>query len=109
MVMVYDRLFMFPELLRRPRWRLYCGLAATGLILPVVWLFNGPDGVASSAGFGLSAITPFTYALSQPAVILHYHAARIFSAETGLKWDPFKIEPLLDWWANNQGKFFDSE
>jgi tetratricopeptide (TPR) repeat protein len=73
MVLLYERAFMagsWREILER-RWKMYAGLAATWLLLPVL-LANGPGEWKESAGFGYRKITPIQYALTQPAVILHY-------------------------------------
>jgi len=55
-------------LLRR-RWPLYAGLAGTWVILAAL-IIQGPT--AASAGFGMKAVGPVTYALTQFGVILHY-------------------------------------
>jgi len=70
-VLLYDRAFLsgsFREAFRR-RKRLYLGLAATWAVLAAIMLlYEGPG----AAGFGISAITPWRYALTQPGVLLHY-------------------------------------
>jgi tetratricopeptide (TPR) repeat protein len=70
LVALYDRIFLaasFRDMARR-RWPLYLGLAATWLVLgtlvvtrrqPEDWIF-------------VEGITPWTYAITQPAVIVHY-------------------------------------
>ena len=73
MVLLYERAFMagsWRELLQR-RWKMYAGLAATWLLL-LLLLANGPGEWKESAGFGYRKITPIQYALTQPAVIVHY-------------------------------------
>ncbi len=73
MVLLYERTFMagsWREILER-RWKMYAGLAATWLLLPLL-LANGPGEWKESAGFGYGKITPIQYALTQPAVIVHY-------------------------------------
>jgi tetratricopeptide (TPR) repeat protein len=71
LVLVYDRLFLaasFKEVARK-RWPLYLGLAATWLLLAVEVLrltVNRQD-------WSLVAdLTPWRYAITQPAVIAHY-------------------------------------
>jgi Flp pilus assembly protein TadD len=51
------------------RWPLYTGLAATWLLLALL-VAGGPR--ASTAGFGLSGWTPWTYLLTQTGVIVRY-------------------------------------
>jgi hypothetical protein len=73
MVLLYERAFMagsWREVLQR-RWKMYAGLAATWLLLPLL-LANGSGEWKESAGFGYKKITPIQYALTQPAVIVHY-------------------------------------
>jgi tetratricopeptide (TPR) repeat protein len=70
-VLLYDRVFLsgsFREALRR-RGPLYLGLAATWAALgAMMFLYKAPGG----AGFGISTVTPWRYALTQAGVILHY-------------------------------------
>jgi len=71
MVLIYDRLFAsgsFRGIFSR-RWGLYCGLAATWVILGLL-VSAGPR--TTSAGFGLQAVTPLTYAQTQFVAIVHY-------------------------------------
>lgn len=76
-VLLFDRVFLsksFGELVRR-RGVLHLGLAAT-------WSILGATRVAqqvlsssyryATVGFGVSNITPFEYAMTQPGAILHY-------------------------------------
>ena len=72
-VFLYERAFMagsWREILPR-RWKMYAGLAATWLLLPLL-LANGPHEWQETAGFGFGKITPAQYALTQPGVIVHY-------------------------------------
>jgi len=32
-----------------------------------------------------------------------FYAGQFFAQESGLKWSPFVIQPLLDWWEKNKG------
>jgi tetratricopeptide (TPR) repeat protein len=65
-VVIYDWVFS-----RRFRWKFYAGLALTWLALG--WaLLSGANDWERSAGYGYKGITPMTYAMSQPSVILHY-------------------------------------
>ena len=70
-VLLYDRAFLsgsFRETFRR-RCALYLGLAATWAVFgAIMLLYKGPG----AAGFGISTVTPWQYALTQPGVILHY-------------------------------------
>jgi hypothetical protein len=70
MVLLYDRVFAavsFKQALRDRRW-LYLGLAATWILLAVL-VAPGPRW--RSAGFS-SGVTPWTYLLNQPGLILTY-------------------------------------
>lgn len=73
MVLLYDRIFLAPswrEVVAR-RWGLYAAFAP-GL----VWLLSTVPATvsdpASMAGAGISGLTPWSYLLSQPGVLLHY-------------------------------------
>ena len=71
-VALYDRAFLatsWREISRR-RAKLYAGLAATWLLLPLL-LAQGREW-KDSAGFGFKEIAPLQYALTQPGVIAHY-------------------------------------
>lgn len=70
MVLVCDAVFWSGGIGRatRARWPLYAGLAATWLIL--VWL-NAAGPRSNSAGLS-SGLTPWTYLLNQPAMLVHY-------------------------------------
>ena len=70
-VLLYDRAFLagsFREAFRR-RGALYLGLAATWAVFGAMMLLYKGSG---AAGFGISMVTPWQYALTQPGVILHY-------------------------------------
>ena len=72
-VLLYDRIFLTPswrELFRR-RGRLYGGLFATWIILPLV-LSQGTREYQGLVGVGLKEFSPLDYLLTQPGVILHY-------------------------------------
>ena len=78
-VLLYDRLFLSKTLLQavRSRWHLYTGLAATWSVLIATGVVGGvffPSAASGrpAVGFGYTGVTPLTYALSQPGVILHY-------------------------------------
>ncbi|HET9530463.1 MAG TPA: tetratricopeptide repeat protein [Blastocatellia bacterium] len=70
-VLLYDRHFLsgsFKQALRR-RWPLYAGLAACwGALAAVMLAMPASD----TAGFGVKTVTPLSYFVSQPGVILHY-------------------------------------
>ncbi len=71
MAVLYDRTFVagsFRQSLRR-RWRLWLALAATWLLLPVLYHASGHRG--GSAGFGLG-MTAWQYARTQFGNIIHY-------------------------------------
>jgi tetratricopeptide (TPR) repeat protein len=70
MVLVYDAVFQAgsPRSALRARARLYSGLAATWIILGALNV-SGPR--SHSAGFS-SGVTPWTYLLNQPAMIVRY-------------------------------------
>ena len=70
-VLLYDRAFLagsFRETFRR-RGALYVGLAASWAVFGAMLLLYKGSG---AAGFGISMVTPWQYALTQPGVILHY-------------------------------------
>jgi tetratricopeptide (TPR) repeat protein len=71
LVLLYDRLFLAASLqeIARKRWPLYAGLAATWLLLGAEVLFvtvNRQDWTL------VKDLTPWQYAITQPAVIAHY-------------------------------------
>jgi len=77
-VLLYDRLFIagsFKMAIVR-RWGLYLGLAATLSVLVLcgeAWgVLNPAPRPQANVGFGLRAVTPVEYLLSQPGVICHY-------------------------------------
>jgi len=73
MVLLYDRVFLsrsWNDLARR-RWGLYAALAASCLVYPLL-LSQAPEEWKESAGFEYAGAAPAQYAMTQPAVILHY-------------------------------------
>jgi tetratricopeptide (TPR) repeat protein len=70
MVLLYDVVFMSGSFGRalRERWRLHAGLAATWAVL-FAMIVSGPRW--RSAGFS-SGVSPWTYLLNQPALIVEY-------------------------------------
>lgn len=76
--LLFDRAVLAPnwrEVLQR-RWPVHLALAATWGVLWWLGVFSGvletsPE-AGSTVGFGVGAVTPAQYALTQPAVILHY-------------------------------------
>ena len=71
--LLFDRVYLagsFREALRRRRW-LYAGLASTWAMLAAFVAAPWPAG-EPSAGLELKHVTPWTYAATQPGVILHY-------------------------------------
>ena len=71
--LLYDRVFLSPSwgTLVRRRWGLYAALAATWLLYPLL-LAQAPVEWKESAGFEYPGAAPLEYAMTQPAVILHY-------------------------------------
>jgi tetratricopeptide (TPR) repeat protein len=72
-VLLYDRAFLsksWTELARK-RWGLYAGLAATWVLYPLM-LARAPEEWKETAGFAYGGVSPMQYAITQPAVILHY-------------------------------------
>lgn len=72
-VLLYDRVFLarsWRKLIER-RWGLYAALAATWLLYPLL-LSQAPVEWKESAGFEYAGAAPLQYAMTQPAVILHY-------------------------------------
>jgi Tfp pilus assembly protein PilF len=72
-VLLYDRAFLsesWRDLFRR-RKGLYAALAATLLIYPLL-LSQATAEWKESAGFDYGGVSPAVYAMTQPAVILHY-------------------------------------
>lgn len=71
-VLLYDRTFLsgsFAAALAR-RWGLYAALIATWGI--VAWTLLSTGFHTGSTGSGAGGFTPFTYAMTQPGVIVHY-------------------------------------
>lgn len=71
LLVVIDRVIFFPvfaDQWRRRKW-LYLGLATSWVLLLVL---NRAGPRSESAGWGLGAITPWQYLLTQPEVLLHY-------------------------------------
>lgn len=76
-VLLYDRTFLAGSIAAaiRQRWPLYCGLAATWLVLAGLGVFSGVIAESSdtaTVGFGYKGVTPLEYLQTQPGVILHY-------------------------------------
>jgi tetratricopeptide (TPR) repeat protein len=71
LVLLYDRTFLSGGILAalRKRFGLYAGLFATWIIL---WSSFSPLHKATSAGFGITSVTPGHYALTQFGVIRYY-------------------------------------
>ncbi len=72
-ILLYDRAFLarsWWDVMER-RWKLYVGLAATWVLLPLL-LANAPSEWKDSAGYATRGIPTVQYALTQPSVILHY-------------------------------------
>ncbi len=70
LILLYDRVFLarsFKEIASRRRF-LYAGLAATWLLLAACVIPNPRTHAAAEPG----AIAPWTYALLQPRILLHY-------------------------------------
>lgn len=101
--LLFDRLVIAPD--SRPplrkRWPLYAGLAATWLLLLTLKI---PQGVLNPAhrgpatvGFAFKGVSPIEYALSQPAVILHYLGITLWPANLCLdyRWDVADSLPTI--------------
>ena len=73
MAALYDRVFLAKSWaeLRQRRWKLYAALAACCLLYPVL-LAQAPVEWKESAGFEYAGASAWTYAMTQPGVILHY-------------------------------------
>jgi protein O-mannosyl-transferase len=71
--LLYDRVFLSPSwgTLVKRKWGLYAALAAAWLLYPVL-LSQAPAEWKESSGFEYAGAAPFQYAMTQPAVILHY-------------------------------------
>lgn len=75
MVLFYDRTFIsatFREAFRNNCW-LYGALSVTWAVMVFLYLTTAPE-ERLTAGFGMQGMTPFLYAVNQPAVILRYIA-----------------------------------
>ena len=70
MVILYERTFLFGSFKTalQQRWRFYCAIASTWLLLGALML-SVPRG--ESAGFS-SGVEPWTYLLNQAVMIVHY-------------------------------------
>lgn len=74
LIFVYDRIFLttsFREIFQKRKW-IYFGFALSLLLLGALVLNDAGINPRPSAGFGIEQITPWQYAVNQPAVILHY-------------------------------------
>jgi Tfp pilus assembly protein PilF len=78
LLLLFDRIYVaasFRDLLRA-RWKLYAGLAATWLVLSIsvqIALGMIPDPAGGGGmGFHVQKLTPWSYALSESAVLTHY-------------------------------------
>lgn len=86
LVFLYDRIFMPGSW--RDRRRLYAGLAATWVILPV-WV--AASSFRAKSGFGMELLTPWSYALTQCGVILHYLRLCFWPAPLVIDYDDWRI------------------
>ncbi len=71
-LLLYDRTFVsgsFHEAFIR-RWRLYLALAGTWLVL--AWVLVATSFHADTTGLGVERFTPWTYLMTEPAVLLSY-------------------------------------
>jgi protein O-mannosyl-transferase len=73
LVLLYDTTFVAGSLSRaiRLRWKYYASFLVCLASVPVI-LAGEPADWSTSAGFGLAAMPPLRYAVTQPGVILHY-------------------------------------
>ena len=71
-IFIYDKVFFTGTMKRtmRLRWKFYFCLCGTWLV--TLFLLTATKTYAGSAGFNLEGLTPLSYALTQPGVILHY-------------------------------------
>ena len=97
-VWIYDRAFIagsFNSALRS-RWRYYCGLAATWIVLGIL-VFNA-HGRGGTAGLG-NGVSSWSYCLTQAHAIAHYlrlcvyPSPLIFYYGEGLVADPLSVVP----------------
>jgi Tfp pilus assembly protein PilF len=73
MVLLYDRTFIsasFRAAIQKNRW-LYSVISLTWGVMIFLYLTTRPE-EKLTAGFGMAGMTPWLYAVNQPAVILHY-------------------------------------
>lgn len=73
LVLLYDTTFVAGSFSRavQLRWKYHASLLVSLASVPVI-LAGAPADWSTSAGFGIVAMPPLTYALSQSGVILHY-------------------------------------
>ena len=96
-VVLYDRVFLFPSLREAVRKRapLYIGLAATWLLLAaLVW--NGPR--SQSAGFAAHDAHALTYLLNQAVMIVRYLRLAVWPRDLVLYYGwPAQLSPADVW------------
>ncbi len=71
-LLLYDRTFLsgsFREAIVR-RWRIYLALAGTWLVL--AWVLVATSFHADTTGLGVQRFTPWTYLITEPAVLINY-------------------------------------
>ena len=71
-LLLYDRTFLsgsFREAIVR-RWRIYLALAGTWLVL--AWVLVATSFHADTTGLGVQRFTPWTYLITEPAVLMNY-------------------------------------
>jgi len=88
MIIIYETIFYDNKIFTafKKRKLFYLSLSSTWIILFLI--LNAPNESQDSVGTILKGITPFTYALSQPQVILHYIKLSFFPVHLVLdyKW-----------------------
>jgi tetratricopeptide (TPR) repeat protein len=89
MVVLYDRVFVFDSFASvwRARWRLYSGLAATWIVLAILY-WSGPREL--SGGYASTQVSWWTYLLNQTVIVSHYLRLAVWprGLSAGYGWTP---------------------
>jgi protein O-mannosyl-transferase len=99
LVVLYDRCFVFGTFTAafRDRWRFYGALAASWLILAVLVATNGQT---FSAGFATAEVSPRTYLLNQPPMLVRYLWLSFWPQSLVLYYGWARVVSIADIWLS---------